>query len=261
MIARCAPLLLILALAPNLARAQPEEESGPAWERASARAEAARLLGEFEQVLRSSERGDGRPAAARLRDPSWALRRFAALRLGTLGLDPAQRDALAAAATPGSDPPQADWPPLLAAQALAEARRPDLAPPPKLGRFDALKVLASLYSQEVQAGRHALPARRGLLLALLAARPSLTAEERSWLAQALCELCPEAQGEIGGLEALRERGGRRGFAWLGDNEPYLYWQATERRFRVDREARAAGTPSEEYRRSHPWPAGGEPARR
>ena len=113
----------------------------------------------------------------------------------------------------------------------------------------------------MQAGQHAPAARRGLLLALLAARPSLAAEERAWLAQALCELCPAAQDEIGGLEALRERGGRRGFAWLSDNEPYLYWQASQRRFRVDREARAAATPSEEYRRAHPWPDGAGPARR
>ena len=271
MIRSGAAVLVALALS-SLASAQPErgaeregeqerEEAGPAWDRASARVEAARLLKEVEEVLRSSERGDARPAAARLRDPSWALRRFAALRLGTLGLSADQREALVEAAAPGSEPPRADWPPLLAAQALAEARLPDLAPPAKLTRADALKVLVSTYSQEVQAGSHPLPARRALLFELLATRPSLDGDERAWLALALCELCPEASQEVGGAKALEARAGRLGFTWLLENEPYLYWQPARRRFRVDREARAAGQACEVYRRAHPWPAGSGPSER
>lgn len=230
----------------------------PPWDRSPARAEAARVLDQSELLLRSSERADPRPAAKLLLDPSWILRRLAGVRLGTLGLSEEVSQALIRAAHPQSKPPKPDWPPLKAAQALAEDREIDLLPPPKLTRADALKAAVSVVVQESQGGKHRPPARRALLFSLLAFRPHLARESRAWLASALCELCPEATSEIGGAKRLSERGGRLGFRWLIDNERYLYWQPKSGRFRVDLAARQARQGTEDYRKTHPWGKGEGP---
>lgn len=238
-------------------------EEGPVWDQPQARAEAARVLVQAEALMKSSERGDARPAAKLLLDPSWILRRMAGVRLGTLGLKVEVQQALVRAAHPGSKPPQAEWPPLKAAQALAASREVDLVPPPKLTATDALKVVLSVVVQECQGGKHPPLARRTLLFSLMAYRPVGTREARAWLAGALCELCPAALSEVGDLKRIAKRGGREGFRWLAENERYLYWQPRSGRFEVDSAARQARQASEVYRQSHPWPKGQgpQPARR
>jgi hypothetical protein len=230
----------------------------PAWNRSAAREEAGRVLVEAEKLLKSSERADPRPAVKLLVDSNWILRRMAGVRLGTLGLSEEVSQALIRAAHPKSKPPQADWPPLKAAQALAAGREIDLLPPPKLTRLDALKVIMSVVVQEAQGGKHAPVARRDLVFSLISFRPSVSREGRAWLAGALCALCPEAAGELGDPKRVSERGGRLGFRWLTDNERYLYWQPRTGRFEVDSAARQARQASEDYRKQHPWPKGSGP---
>jgi hypothetical protein len=41
--------------------------------------------------------------------------------------------------------------------------------------------------------------------------------------------------------------------WWNTNGNYLYWSEEEDHFVVDEEAKAAGIPTEEYRKTHPWP--------
>ncbi|MFA5795120.1 MAG: HEAT repeat domain-containing protein [Candidatus Brocadiia bacterium] len=40
--------------------------------------------------------------------------------------------------------------------------------------------------------------------------------------------------------------------WWNTNNQYLYWSEKEGHFVVDQEAKAAGIPTEEYRKTHPW---------
>ncbi|MBL4848257.1 MAG: hypothetical protein JKY65_22290 [Planctomycetes bacterium] len=249
-------LVLVAALA--LLAAPVFAEEVPAWDRTSARDEAVRTLKQAQALMKSSERGDARPAAKLLLDSSWILRRMAGVRLGTLGVSAKVRDALVRAAHPTSKPPRADWPPLRAAQALAATREVDLVPAPKLTPLDALKVVLSVVVQESQGGKHSPAVRRDLLFSLMAYRASVSREARVWLATALCRLCPEALLEIGDVKQLAKRGGREGFRWLEENERYLFWQPRAARFWVDKAARKAGQATEAYRRAHPWPKGQGP---
>lgn len=41
--------------------------------------------------------------------------------------------------------------------------------------------------------------------------------------------------------------------WWKENKDYLYWSEKDVHFVVDEEAKTAGIPTEEYRKTHPWP--------
>lgn len=41
--------------------------------------------------------------------------------------------------------------------------------------------------------------------------------------------------------------------WWQENKDYLYWSDKENHFVIDEGAKAAGIPTEEYRKTHPWP--------
>ncbi|MFC1524962.1 HEAT repeat domain-containing protein [Planctomycetota bacterium] len=41
--------------------------------------------------------------------------------------------------------------------------------------------------------------------------------------------------------------------WWRENKDYLYWSEKDGHFVIDQEAKAAGIPTEEYRKTHPWP--------
>jgi hypothetical protein len=40
--------------------------------------------------------------------------------------------------------------------------------------------------------------------------------------------------------------------WWEENKDYLYWSDKDNHFVIDEEAKAAGIPTEEYRKNHPW---------
>lgn len=46
--------------------------------------------------------------------------------------------------------------------------------------------------------------------------------------------------------------------WLKDNQLYLYWDNTKEIYLINQEAKAAGIPTEEYRKTHPWPTDNKP---
>jgi hypothetical protein len=41
--------------------------------------------------------------------------------------------------------------------------------------------------------------------------------------------------------------------WWNENHDYLYWNEKYKLFEIDKEAKKAGTPTKEYRKTHPWP--------
>ena len=250
---------------PEDPEARPREE-GPRWSTSAARQEAVRVSEGLVQLLRSSERGDPRPAAAALGDPSWIVRRAAALRLGVLGLPPSRVAELREAARPGSAPLRRGSPARAAARALG-ARPPEREPEPapELGRSEALRLAASLISRYVAEGKERPLARRELLGGLLAYRAaSADPRDRGFLAQVLGERLDLALvlSELGLQEPkeLAEGGGRALFRWFEANAAYLYWQPRARRFELDSAARRARQPSEAYRERHPWPEGQGPRR-
>lgn len=43
--------------------------------------------------------------------------------------------------------------------------------------------------------------------------------------------------------------------WLNQNRDWLAWSESKRRFLIDEDAKKAGVPTVDYRRSHGWPEG------
>lgn len=257
----------LLALA-AIARGAPDEptagvEEAAWWERAEAREEGARVLREVARLIRTSERGDARPACEALRDPAWVVRRLAIVRLELLGLPPEVCRALLARARPGSEPPLPDTPALEQAAAFAEARRAEPMKLDPVSPGDAARAVADLTAQAL--AEEAPPReKRRALEALLTLPPALPEpEQRAELARGALTLLDRAiLRELGAREpeAALARGGRAVLRWLAANAPYLYWHPAGM-FRVDHEARAAKRPTEEHRKQHPWPPGEGPAAR
>ncbi|MGE0709208.1 MAG: hypothetical protein AB7N76_19830 [Planctomycetota bacterium] len=258
------PLLLVpLLLVPLLLAASPALAAERPWNTPAAREDAAQVLQRVQALVRETERGDARPAVAALDDPSWILRRVAALRLGALGLAPELADALARAAVPGAPPLARSAEARRAAEALT-VREPEAMPVPEVSAGDAARVVCSVVTLYVREGKEQQPARRALLAGLLAYRAALfEARDRGFLAQVLLEALDPALvlPELGLKQPadVAKEGGRALFRWFEQNEAYLFWHPRGRVFLVDRAAREAQQGTEAYRKGHPWAKGEGPA--
>ncbi len=231
----------------------------PWWDQPDARADARRTLTAVKELMEATERGDPRPAAAALQDPSWIVRALAVVRLEVLGLDQATAEALRLQADPGKPPPADDFRPLRQAREFAAALEVDLGPPVQVDLKEAARIAASFLSERVRSGppnEDPLAKRRmiELLLAWRAAVPEKT--DRAWLARRLLGLTDidQAVTDLKAPSAAKAVGedGDEVFAWYRSNAPFFYWHPAERRFRVDVAARAARQPSAEFRRQTPW---------
>lgn len=252
--ARALALVVVLASA-GVVSAQ----DTPWWDQPDARAEARRTLAKVKDLMEATERGDPRPAAAALQDPSWIVRALAAVRLEVLGLDRGTAEALRRQADPGKPPPGDDYRPLRLAREFAAALEVELGPPVEVSLQEAARIAASFLTERVKGGppdEDPLLKRR-MVESLLAWRAVVPEKaDRAWLARRLLGLTDidQAVEDLKAPSAARAVGedGERVFGWYRSNAPFLYWHPAERRFRVDVAARAARQPSAEFRRTTPW---------
>ena len=199
---------------------------------------------------------DGRPALAALQDPSWQLRQLGLVRLRTLRLPARSVEALAPLAALDVEPPQADWPPLLAAAEFVDALDVAATQPPEISETDAVQTLVGMIAERLVEGRDPPGGRRVLLHALLAYVPLLPPPGRVFLCLSALAAVDEAQ-VLRDLRrptlaaAVGERG-QPALSWFARNDPYLYWHPQEARFHVDHDARRAGEPTATYRARTPW---------
>lgn len=250
---------LALALLTLVSAGAVNAQDTPWWEQPDARAEARRTLTRVEELMEATERGDPRPAAAALQDPSWIVRALAAVRLQVLGLDQATAEALRLQADPSRPPPADDQRALRLAREFADALEVELAPAVDLPPGEAARIAASFLTERVRSGpRDEDPLlKRRMVESLLAWRTAVSAAaDRAWLARRLLGLTDidQAVEDLKAPSAARAVGedGDAVFAWYRSNAPFLYWHPAERRFRVDVAARAARRPSAEHRRATPW---------
>lgn len=234
-------------------------QDAPWWDQAEARAEGRRTLTKVKELMEATERGDPRPAADALQDPSWIVRALAAVRLEVLGLDHPTAEALRLQADPSKPPPPDDFRPLKLAREFAAALEVEVGPPVEVDLREAARIAASFLTERVKSGppgEDPLVKRRMVetLLAWRAAVPEKA--DRAWLARRLLGLTDidQAVEDLKAPSAAKAVGedGDDVFAWYRSNAPFFYWHPAERRFRVDVAARAARQPSAEFRRGTPW---------
>ena len=98
--------------------------------------------------------------------------------------------------------------------------------------------------------------RRRLVEQGLSYRHALKRKDRPWIGRQLLAWTDQAQAladlELQTAQKAAADGGIKLGAWYVDNRDYLYWQPSERRFRLDAAARKAKTPSAEFRKKTPW---------
>ncbi|MGE0707173.1 MAG: hypothetical protein AB7N76_16830 [Planctomycetota bacterium] len=255
--ARRAPLsVLLVALLGGAAWAQPEKPLPP-WDRPIMQKEARRVLVEVRELVKSTSKNDGRAAAAALGDQSWLVRHVAAIRLSVVGLDDETYAELRKNAVPGQQPLPAPDPLRRKVEALVAALQPDPNsveedPSPN----ETLRLVCAVVSEELKHARYDDAARRSLIEHNLAFRHAVKDEGAAWLAVQLLAWTDGAQAlhDLGAKSPAKAAGkdGAKVYQWYAENRRYLYWQPHERRMRLDTAAREAKTPSEEFRKEHPW---------
>ena len=232
----------------------------PWWDTDPARAEGRRTLTTVKDIMEATERGDPRPAAAALQDPSWVVRLLGAVRLEVLGLDAPTANALKEQADPSRPPPADDLKALRKAREFADALEIDAAAPAvKVELKEAARIAAALLTERVKSGPRGEDGatKRRMVETLLAWRAAVPEKgDRAWLARRLLGLTDidRAVEDLRAPSAERAVGddGDPVFDWYEANAPYLYWHPAERRLRVDVEARAAKQPSGEFRKTTAW---------
>jgi len=258
-------LLVALALvlgAGTLAVAQGERPLPP-WDRPVRQVEARRVVGMIQQLVESSSQRDGRPALAALGDESWLIRQVAVIRLSVLELDAATCEGLRKQSAPGSKPlPKVDPLRKKAAAHIATIQPDPQAPAEEIDELEAVRLVCAVLSDQI--GRKNTPdaRRRELLEHGLSFRHALKRKDRPWIGRQLLAWTDQAQAlaDLGFKTAKKAAadGGLKLGAWYVDNRDYLYWQPSERRFRLDDAARKAKTPSAKFREQTPWGEGEGP---
>ncbi len=208
----------------------------------------------------AAEERDAAKAVEALADERWYVRRFAAVRLRGMGLPDDAFAGVQAFARPdakGKPPAEALEP--CRAWAKTVARDPEGAAF-KPAAIDAVTAIASILEEEMRFAKRDPPLARGLLAGLIEVLGECPGpEERRWLVRrvlddlegdrVLKELSLPALPE--GDKELAEACARVG-EWFAKNDHYHYYHAGEGRFLVDEGARAANTPTDEFRKQHPW---------
>lgn len=245
---------LALVLAPSAARAQDRVQ------------EKKQVLEQLCAVLETTGRHDGHTAAKALRDPSWAVRALATVRLSVLGLHKDAARALHDAARPGTKPLAEKDPALEAADALAAKTSLQDADPSadKITIDDeGIRSYVSLLHEELQVGKADARALRDAVLDLPdLAEAAGTERAKEFVARKLLTLVdrPAVLAELECKtvhEAVRESG-QRVFAWFRANGKFLYLHPREHALRLDGDARLAGQGTDAYREKNPWLEGQGP---
>ncbi len=204
-------------------------QDAPWWDQAEARAEGRRTLTKVKELMEATERGDPRPAADALQDPSWIVRALAAVRLEVLGLDHPTAEALRLQADPSKPPPPDDFRPLKLAREFAAALEVEVGPPVEVDLREAARIAASFLTERVKSGppgEDPLVKRRMVetLLAWRAAVPEKA--DRAWLARRLLGLTDidQAVEDLKAPSAAKAVGedGDDVFAWYRSNAPFFY---------------------------------------
>ncbi len=247
---------LLLVSAPALVLAQDEGAGGPPGRTPK---EPRRVLEQIVKIIEDSTKQDPKSTLAGLRDPSWAVRMFAAVRMKVLGLDDPTVRALRAASRPGSKAPAADDKNVAAAEAFAKTVKPAENPEAVKASVgdDAIRVYGSLVHTELSIGK----ASAAELKELLATLPDYAAaaedpRAKSFVAREIVALTDEAAilKDLGAkdVNAAVAEDGKKVFDWFRSNEKYLYRHPRDGVFYLDVAARSDGTPSEKFREKRPW---------
>jgi hypothetical protein len=250
---------LALAL-PLLLVAGGTASAGTPWYDAPpAKQEAKRVLKTIQKVMNASERQEGEPALVALRDRSWILRLLAVVRIETLGLERKTAERLQRTAVPDRVPLGADDPLFKKAAAfVAGVERP----PPGAGPFEttskeeAVRILTGFVTEQVTRGDEKPARKQELVEEMLSYRHCVSKAPRAWLSLCVLALTDGKQAlkdlHVKSAKKAAGKDGEKVYSWYAENASYLYWHPTERRFRLDLEARRAKTSSREYRKKRPW---------
>lgn len=223
-------------------------------------AEEPNAIARVTAIYAAAEERDAVAVAAGLDDPRWYVRRFALVRLRALGLPDAAFEPVQESARPGAQgKPSAealavcrDWAGSVAKDATGAVFKP--------AALDAVQAIASILEEEFRFVRNEPNQVRGLLAALLALLHDCPGKvERAWLAtRVLADLEGERVLLELGLQRLPEDDKElsvacdRMQAWFAANAAYHYYHPGERRLRLDEAARTAQTPTDDFRKAHPW---------
>ena len=252
-------LLVALALvlgAGTLAVAQGERPLPP-WDRPVRQVEARRVVGMIQQLVETSSQRDGRPALAALGDENWLIRQVAVIRLSVLELDAATCEGLRKQSGPGSKPlPQVDPLRKAAAAHIATIQPDPQAPAEEIDELEAVRLVCAVLSDQMSRKSASDDLRRQLLQQGLSYRHALKRKDRPWIGRQLLAWTDQAQAladlKFESAKKAAADGGLKVGEWYVENRDYLYWQPSERRFRLDAAARKAKTPSAEFRKKTPW---------
>ncbi len=252
---RRALALLVLA-APLAVLAQEEGLGGGPDEKA--KKESKRVLDQIDKVLDDTRKKDAPSVTAALRDPSWAVRALAAIRLGVLGLDEPTVRALRDAARPGSKAPTADDASVKAAETFAASVKPKEGKiDPASAGDDGIRTYVSLVQNELSVRRAPASDLRAAILGLPAyAEAAADPRANDFVARMLITLGDDEQilKDLGAknVAAAVEGNGKKVFEWYRSNASYLYLHVKDGCLRVDLAARSAGTSTDSFREKTSW---------
>jgi len=252
-------VLVVAALTPALLLADDEGAGGPP----SRTKEQRRVLDRLAEILEDTSFNKTKSALAGLRDASWAVRAFAAIRLGVVGLDEPTVRSLRDAARPGSKPPAADDAKVAAAETFAKdvkETKEKSGPERKATAGDeGIRSYASLVRNELSVKKVPAEELRALILSLPAfAEAADDVRARNFIARELLALCESDRivKELSAKDVNAAVGedGKKVFEWFRSNEKYLYLHPKESALHLDVAARSDATPTDKYREKNPWAA-------
>jgi hypothetical protein len=260
---RIGHLAVLLALGSGIVLAQGDDGAGTPPRAVEGKKAAEQVLASIVTVLESTAKSDTKAATKALRDPSWAVRTFAAIRLGTLGLDAASVRALKEASAPGSKPLAEGAAPLAAADKLVVKADPAAPPEPATVADEGVRIYASLVRNELSTKRAPPAVLAKLVLELPTyAEAANDARARGFIARELLAIGDTDQilKDLGvkTTAAAVADDGKKVYEWFQSNGTYLYFHPADKGLRVDLEARSACVASEKFREKTPWKQGEGP---
>jgi hypothetical protein len=228
--------------------------------------EPRRVLETLVTILESTHKNDPKPALAGLRDAHWAVRQFAAIRLGALGLEGDVLRKLIDASHCGSATPGKEDANVAAAEKWAAAWKPEKAgdeTPVASPADEAMRIVGSLVRNELSV-RSAQPAQLVKLVLELPAFAEAARDARaaSFAAREIASIVDTDSLLVDlGAESVNEAvegNGKHVFEWLRQNGRFLYFHPGDRGLRLDAAARSANQSSEDFRKQTPWAKGEGP---